>query len=193
MGVIITRMTHFYTGKGDDGYTGLLGEERVPKYHPRTEAVGALDEATAALGMARSISRSPETCEMIMTIQQDLYGLMAEVAATGDNAARFRFIDAARVSWLEDITDAVSSKVEMPKEFILPGDTPAGASIGLSRTIVRRAERRVAELIHSGVIENIELLRYLNRLSSLCFVLELWENQLAGKASPTLAKKDSPG
>jgi cob(I)alamin adenosyltransferase len=190
--VIIAGMTHFYTGKGDDGYTGLLGEGRVPKYHPRTEAVGALDEATAALGMARAISVSPETQEMIITIQQDLYGLMAEVAATGDNAARFRVIDAARVSWLEDVTDVISSKVEMPNEFILPGDTLAGASIGLSRTIVRRAERRVAELIHNGVIENIELLRYLNRLSSLCFVLELWENQLSGKASPTLAKKDSP-
>jgi cob(I)alamin adenosyltransferase len=185
-------MTHFYTGKGDDGYTGLLGEGRVPKYHPRTEAVGALDEATAALGIARAISGSSETLEMIITIQQDLYGLMAEVAATGDNPARFRVIDAARVSWLEGVTDIISSKVEMPKEFILPGDTLAGASIGLSRTIVRRAERRVAELIHNGVVENIELLRYLNRLSSLCFVLELWENQLSGKASPTLAKKDSP-
>jgi cob(I)alamin adenosyltransferase len=182
-------MTHFFTGKGDDGYTGLLGDERVPKYHPRTEAVGALDEATAALGVARSISRSPETHELIMTIQRDLYGMMAEISATGDNVARFRVIDAARVNWLEDVTNDIGAKVEMPKEFILPGDTPAGASIGLARTIVRRAERRVSELIHGGMVENSELLRYLNRLSSLCFVLELWENQLAGKASPTLAKK----
>jgi cob(I)alamin adenosyltransferase len=183
-------MTHFYTGKGDDGFTGLLGEERVPKYHPRTEAVGALDEATAALGMARSISSSPDTRAMIMTIQRDLYGLMAEISATADNAARFRSIDSARVAWLEEMADTLSSKIEIPKEFILPGDTPTGALFGLARTIVRRAERRVAELVHTGNLENLELLRYLNRLSSLCFVLELWENQLSGSASPTLAKKD---
>jgi cob(I)alamin adenosyltransferase len=183
-------MSPIYTGKGDDGYTGLLGEERVPKYHPRTEAVGTLDEATAALGVARSISHSSDTHELIKTIQRDLYGMMAEISATGDNVARFQFIDADRVGWLEDMTNNISSKVEMPKEFILPGDTPSGASVGLARTVVRRAERRVSELIHSGVVENGELLRYLNRLSSLCFVLELWENQLAGKASPTLAKED---
>jgi cob(I)alamin adenosyltransferase len=185
-------MTHFFTGKGDDGYTGLLGEGRVPKYHPRTEAVGAIDEATAALGVARSSSSSPDTREMIMSIQRDLYGLMAEVSATADNAARFRFVDASRVAWLEETTDAISSKVEMPNEFILTGDSPAGALIGLARTIVRRAERRVAELIHNDLIENGELLRYLNRLSSLCFVLELWENQLAGNDLPTQAKKDPP-
>jgi len=184
------RMTRFYTGKGDDGFTGLLGDERVPKYHPRTEAVGALDEATAALGVARATSQNKDAREMILTIQRDLYGLMAEVSATPENASRFRSIETTRVAWLEEMTDAISSQVEMPKEFILPGDTPAGASMGLARTIVRRAERRVAELVHSGLVENIEILRYLNRLSSLCFVLELWENQLAGKAHPTLAKKD---
>jgi cob(I)alamin adenosyltransferase len=185
-------MSHFFTGKGDDGFTGLLGNERVPKYHPRTEAVGALDEANAALGIARSMSGSPDSSEMIITIQRDLYGLMAEISATTENVARFRTIDAARVTWLEEMTDAISSKVNMPNEFILSGDTPAGASIGLARTIVRRAERRVAELVHTGLIENKELLRYLNRLSSFCFVLELWENQIAGRSLPTLAKKDPP-
>jgi cob(I)alamin adenosyltransferase len=163
------RMSHFFTGKGDDGFTSLLGDERVPKYHPRTEAVGALDEATAALGLVRSISQNQDTHEMILTIQRDLYGLMAEVSATPDNAARFRIIDTSRVAWLEEMTVNISSQIDMPKEFILPGDTPTGALMGLSRTIVRRAERRVAELIHSGSIENIEVLRYLNRLSSLCF------------------------
>lgn len=183
-------MTHFYTRKGDDGYTGLLGDERVPKYHLRMEAVGALDEATAALGVARSTSHSQEICELVLTIQRDLYGLMAEISATPDNAERFRHIDAGRVTWLEAMTDATSSKIELPKEFILPGDTHAGAFFGLSRTIIRRAERRVAELQHSGEIENPDILRYLNRLSSLCFVLELWENQLDGKPNPTLAKED---
>ena len=184
-------MTHFYTRKGDDGYTGLLGDERVPKYHLRMEAIGALDEATSALGVARSSSHSTDTNKMVLTIQRDLYGLMAEIAATPDNAARFRVIDAGQVTWLEEMTDATSSKIELPKEFILPGDTQTGAFFALSRTIVRRAERRVAELYHSGAIENPEILRYLNRLSSLCFVLELWENHQTGKPTPTLAKGDS--
>jgi uncharacterized protein len=75
-------MTHFYTGKGDDGYTGLLGEGRVPKYHPQPEAVGTVDEATSALGVARSICQAPDIPELVMSIQRDLYGLMAEVSAT---------------------------------------------------------------------------------------------------------------
>lgn len=183
-------MSNFYTRTGDDGYTGLLGEGRVPKYHPQTEAVGAVDEATAALGMARAICQVPETGFLILTAQRDLYHLMSEVAAKPENAARFRIIDAGRVAWLEENTDKISSMLEMPREFILPGDSPAGAAIAVARTLVRRAERRVAELFHQRIIENQELLRYLNRLSSLCFVLELLENAAAGKSGPTLAKED---
>ena len=188
LSVIITFMTRFYTGKGDDGYTGLLGEGRVPKYHPKTETLGAVDEATAALGMARSLCRAPGIPELIMTVQRDLYGLMAEVSATAENVARFRVIDAGRVGWLEERTDDFSKSVEIPKDFVLPGDSPGGAAFSLARTIVRRAERRVAELLHSGEIENKQLLKYLNRLSSLCFVLELVENQSSGRSQPTLAK-----
>ena len=77
----------------------------------------------------------------------------------------------------------------MPEEFILPGDSTAGAALSLARTVVRRAERRIAQLFHEQEIENLELLRYLNRLSSLCFVLELWENQAVGNSSSTLAKE----
>ena len=181
-------MPIFYTRGGDDGTTGLLGEGRVPKHHPRTEAVGALDEATAALGMARASCLEPRTAGLILAAQRDLYHVMAEVAATKANAARFRNISAARVSWLEEQIDTLSNTVSMPGEFIVPGDTIAGATLDLARTVVRRAERRLAQLWHEGELENIELLRYLNRLSSLCFVLELVENQAAGQRSPTLAK-----
>jgi cob(I)alamin adenosyltransferase len=181
-------MSRFYTRNGDDGFTGLLGEGRVPKYHPRTETVGSVDEATAALGAARAFSQTEATAGLLLEIQRDLYHLMAEIAATTENAPRFRRIDAQRVTWLEEQTDSLSQNVEMPKEFILPGDSVSGAMLALSRTIIRRAERRVAELVHSGDIENIQILRYLNRLSSLCFVLELLENQAAGKSKPSLAK-----
>jgi cob(I)alamin adenosyltransferase len=181
-------MTKFYTKSGDDGYTGLLGEGRVPKYDPRTEAVGSLDEATAALGMARAVCKAVQTAPILLTIQRDLYHLMAEISATPENAARFRKITPERVSWLEEQTDQISTLVTLPNEFIVPGDTPEGAALALARTMIRRAERRVAYLLHQGLVENPELLRYLNRLSSLCFVLELLENQVAGKSDPTLAK-----
>ncbi len=181
-------MKSFYTRTGDDGYTGLLGEGRVPKYHPVTEAVGAIDEATAALGLARASSQLEEDAEALLTVQRDLYHLMAEVAATPENAPRFRKIDAARVAWLEQQIDCFSARVEMPKEFIVPGDTPAGAALALARTVVRRAERRVVELYHEQAIQNPQLVQYLNRLSSLCFVLELYENQAAGNITTTLAK-----
>ena len=85
-------------------------------------------------------------------------------------------------------TELLEKQVEMPREFILPGDSLAGAALDLARTIVRRAERRVAELLHHGDVNNPELLRYLNRLSSLLFVLELRENQAAGKAQTHLSE-----
>jgi cob(I)alamin adenosyltransferase len=181
-------MSSFYTRSGDDGYTGLLGEGRLPKSHPRTEAVGTVDEASAALGIARATCKSPEIINLIIAIQRDLYGLMAELSATPENVARFRLIDAERIAWLEDQSDQISNNVEIPKEFILPGDSPAGAALALARTIVRRAERRVVQLFHEGEVENVYLLQYLNRLSSLCFVLELVENKIAGRENPSLAK-----
>jgi cob(I)alamin adenosyltransferase len=186
---IIAGMPPFYTRKGDDGTTGMLGEGRLPKYHPRMEALGALDEASASLGLARAGCRAPQTAPILVRIQRDLYGLMAEVAAAPGNADRFRTIQAEHVTWLETQTDALEASVEVPKEFILPGDTPAGAALSLARAVVRRAERRLAELHDQGEVANPELLRYLNRLSSLCFVLELAENQAAGQAT-SLAKED---
>ena len=177
----------FYTAKGDDGTTGLLGEGRVPKYHVRMEAIGALDEASAAIGLARAQCSAPQTVPILLEAQRDLYKLMAEVAATPGNAQRFHFINEERVNWLEKQTDELSTVVEMPKEFILPGDTLGGATLSMARAIVRRAERCVVNLFDDEVVINPDLQRYLNRLSSLCFVLELLENQYAGKKT-SLAK-----
>lgn len=178
----------FYTRTGDDGTTGLLGEDRVSKDHPRIEALGALDEASAALGLARASCQAPQTPPILREIQRDLYRLMAEVAATPENAQKFKGIEAERVTWLEAQAETISEQVSMPKEFILPGDTPSGAALSLARAVVRRAERRVTELFRLEQLSNAELLRYLNRLSSLCFMLELLENQTAGK-STSLAKE----
>jgi cob(I)alamin adenosyltransferase len=170
-------MSPFYTRTGDDGTTGLLGEGRLPKYHPRLEALGALDEASAALGLARALCKAPQSGPILVDVQRDLYHLMAEVAATPENVQRFRTVDQTRVKWLESQADALAALISVPDEFILPGDSLAGAALALARTIVRRAERRLAELLDKGEVSNPVLLQYLNRLSSLCFALELLENQ----------------
>ncbi len=158
-------MSPLYTRTGDDGTTGLLGEGRVPKFHPRLEALGALDEATAALGLARSLCQAEQTEPLVIAIQRDLYKLMAEVAATPENAPRFRTLEPGRVQWLEAQADAIAALAPVPNEFILPGDSQAGAALSLA------------------------LLQYLNRLSSLCFALELLENQAAGKATQRARKQ----
>ncbi len=181
-------MTSFFTRGGDEGYTGVLGEGRVPKYDAVMEALGALDESSACLGVARTLCQSTKTREVVMIVQRHLYALMAEVAATPQNAERFHFIEATHVTWLEEQTEAIHQNAPTPKDFILPGDTPAGAALDLARTVVRRAERRVVELVHKGWAQNDQLVPYLNRLSSLIFVLEIYENQLAGIERPTLAK-----
>ncbi len=181
-------MAPTYTRTGDDGSTGLLGEGRLPKYHPRIETLGALDEASAALGLARALSRSQQTIAILKEIQRDLYALMAEVAATPENASRFRTLDLPRLEWLESQTDTLETQVPPPNEFILSGDSLPGAAFSLARTIVRRAERRVAELTSRSEVTNAVMLPYLNRLSSLCFLLELYENQSAGQET-SLAKK----
>jgi cob(I)alamin adenosyltransferase len=182
-------MSRFYTQTGDDGYTGLLGEGRAQKFDPRIETLGAIDEANAALGLVRTFCLAPKTSSIILTAQKDLYHMMAEIAATPENSSKFQMISAERVEWLESQVDEISKEVEVPEEFIVPGDSRAGAVIDLARTIVRRAERHVVYLYHHKLIENRQLLRYMNRLSSLCYILELLENQAAGKTQSTLARE----
>jgi cob(I)alamin adenosyltransferase len=174
--------------RGDDGTTGLLGGDRLPKSHPRIEALGTLDEASAALGMARALSQAPQTGPLLIEVQRDLYGMMAEVAATPENAGRFRTLTQPRLEWLDIQAATIASLAPAMQEFILPGASVPGAALSQARTVVRRAERRLAALLERGEITNHLLLQYLNRLSTLCFALELLENQQAGHPTP-LAKK----
>lgn len=173
-------MTPFYTRRGDDGTTGWLGSGRLPKHHPRIEALGAVDEANAALGLARALTRQPQTAAILRTIQQDLYHLMSELAASPKTAQRFRTLTEERLQWLETQIDDLLAVADPPAEFITPGETVAGAALDLARVAVRRAERRVAALWHAKEMDNPLLLQYLNRLSSLCFALELVETRAGG-------------
>ena len=173
-------MPRFFTRKGDDGTTGLLGGGRVSKHDLRPRTYGTVDEASAALGLARSLIGSEETHQVLSQVQRDLYHLMAEIAATTEEAERFSTIDANHIEWLEGQIEKFGSDFDVPSAFVLGGDTTSGAALDLARTIVRRAERLVAELQDEGELSNPYLLRYLNRLSSLCFVLLLLEDHEAG-------------
>jgi cob(I)alamin adenosyltransferase len=176
---------------GDESYTGLLGKYRVPKYDRRIEALGAVDESTAVLGLARAQARSPETSNVLLQVQRDLYTLMSEIAAAPDNVEIFRVINADRVKWVETTIAEFEGRIKMPEEFIVPGDSLPGAALDMARTVIRRAERRVVELTHTGDVLNLHLVRYLNRASSLCYTLELFENTLSGYDRPTLARDSS--
>jgi cob(I)alamin adenosyltransferase len=178
----------FYTTSGDDGTTSLLGEGRVKKYHPRPEAYGTVDEVQAALGMARASMQDREAAEIVLQTQRDLYHLMAELAATREAASKFRTINADRVRWLEEHTDHFGERLHLPREFTVSGDSQAGAALDLARTVVRRAERMVVRLYDDNLIENRDLIRYLNRLSALCFVLSRYEDALSGQSEVKLAK-----
>jgi cob(I)alamin adenosyltransferase len=179
--------TVFYTRKGDSGYTDLLGD-RVPKYHARPETYGTIDEATSFLGLARAMVTTDRSREIILQIQRDLYLMMAELAfAPGMDQHKFEMTN-EHVLWLEQQTDALSEEVELPPHFIIPGDTIPGAALDSARGIIRRAERLAVRLFHDEEIKNEELLAYLNRLSSLLFILARFEDHSAG-ITPTKAKQ----
>jgi cob(I)alamin adenosyltransferase len=167
-----TVMAKVTTGTGDSGYTGLLGEQRVPKDDPRMETLGTVDEATSALGLARATTSDSKVKEIIYQIQQELYLLMGELATPPEHYAHMGLrMTPEHVQRLEQIEEALKQAVDIPNKFIIPGDTPVGAALDLARTIIRRAERLAVGLWRAGTIENSEVIRYLNRLSDLVFIL----------------------
>lgn len=173
------------TKTGDTGMTGVLGPERLPKEAPRIEALGAVDEASSALGLARAWCDGPYVYEVLVRMQRQLYALMAELATTTahTDAIGLRIV-ADDVTWLERTQDELLSRVRIPGYFILPGDTQAGATLDFARATVRRAERAVSGLFHSGDLTNGEALRYLNRLSDLLFVLARVAETANGGSTP---------
>lgn len=165
-------MAKVTTGTGDTGYTGLLGDQRVPKYDPRPDTFGTVDEATSALGVARAATLDETAREVILHMQRDLYVLMAELATLPENQSAIGMaISADHVRWLEEVEEQLKAAVEIPNKFVIPGDSVDGAALDLARTIIRRAERMAVRLLHDGVIDNGEVIRYLNRLSDVVFIL----------------------
>ncbi len=182
-------MTPFYTGKGDTGQTGFLGSGKLSKSSPRIEAVGSLDEATAALGFARALSDSEKVKSILLKVQKQLYLMMSEISAAPDVADQCVNISENNLLWLEKQINELEDAVEMPGEFIIPGESPASSALAVARTVVRRAERRIVMLFQGGEPFKPILIAYLNRLSSLIFVLEVYDSSLSGRGI-RLAKED---
>ncbi len=180
----------WYTMAGDDGYTGVLGRDRVPKYANRPSAYGTVDELSAALGLVRAQAREPRICSLVVEVQRDLYKMMADLATLPEAATRPPWLPEERLAWLERMTDTLGDEVEMPRAFIVPGDSVGGAHLELARTVARRAERLVAQLYHDGELRDATPLKYLNRLSSLLFVMARIEDKAEGVAKYTLASEE---
>jgi cob(I)alamin adenosyltransferase len=185
-------MAKVTTGTGDAGYTSLLGEQRVPKYHPLPEAFGAVDEATSALGVARASTADATVKETILRMQQDLYVLMAELATPPEHQAAVGMrVAPEQVAWLDSLEDRPKQEVEIPNKFIIPGDSIVGAELDLARTMIRRAERQVARLTHEGAVQNPDVLRYLNRLSDAVFILARYIEAKAGGSTQAERPRDN--
>jgi cob(I)alamin adenosyltransferase len=166
-----------YTRKGDTGDTGLLfGGARVGKASPRIEAAGTVDEAVAALGLARAWLRADDPLSVLLIrLQKELFVVGAEVATHRARRARLTpgtsLVTKAMVAALEREIDALTTAHPMPVEFVVPGESQPGAALDLARSVTRRAERRVVVLAEGGDLPDSHVLRYLNRLADLLFVM----------------------
>ena len=177
-----------YTRTGDAGDTGLFGGGRVPKFHPRVEAYGDVDELNAALGLARSIESMPRIDEVLAPVQRDLFAIGALLATPDLEKMKQHLekarVDDARIAELEHAIDRGDAELEPLTAFIMPGGTPKAAALHVARTVCRRAERRVVELQEDTEIPQVVVV-YLNRLSDLLFTLARVANRRAGAGEVT--------
>jgi len=172
----MVRLTKIYTKGGDKGQTSLGDGGRVPKHTLRVAAYGTVEEANAAIGIARLHTQAVADA-MLGRIQNDLFDLGADLCQPGDDASepnRLR-VQERQVQRLEDEIDGLNVNLAPLDSFILPGGRPAAAHLHLARTIVRRAERLVSELARDEPVNPIAI-RYLNRLSDHLFVLARYVN-----------------
>lgn len=172
-----------YTRGGDTGQTSLLGGSRVPKDTLRIEVYGTVDEATSTMGLARAMTQHTDLCKEIIGIQGELIGLMAELATAPEAAAqplkiRTAPIHPAQVERLERAIDKYEAERIPSHHFVRPGGSVASAALDMARTFVRRAERRLVTLSRDEEI-NPHLIKYLNRLSDLLYVMARIDEQRA--------------
>jgi cob(I)alamin adenosyltransferase len=179
-------LTRIYTRLGDDGETHLGDMSRVSKLHPRVEAYGTVDELNAVIGVALLQPGVPEAfASWLRRVQNDLLDVGADLSVpppTDGGAARERLrVGPDYTDWLEHACDEVNTKLPPLRSFVIPGGTAAAAHLHVCRTVCRRAERRAIAVGEEG---NPEVVRYLNRLSDLLFILSRATNTEAGDGEP---------
>ncbi|UCG75555.1 MAG: cob(I)yrinic acid a,c-diamide adenosyltransferase [Gemmatimonadota bacterium] len=178
-----------YTRKGDAGMTGMLGGERVTKHDPRVEAYGAVDELNSHIGLALALGEGalPDPSR-ILQLQEDLFVIGARLAAARPKRALERGLipcfSEQRIVELEEWIDELESSLPSLDVFLLPGGSPLGAQLQVSRTVCRRAERAISRLLTTQPDLGEIILPYLNRLSDLLFVLARAANHQAGVPDP---------
>ena len=173
-----------YTRKGDDGTTGLLYGGRVRKDTPTIGANGAVDEAQAFIGLARAeVARGSEVDVILTGAEHDLWVLMAELATAPGNRHKLTpgtsLVTAEMVTQLETVVDGLAGRFEPPHEFVIPGQARVPALLDVARTVVRRAER----LALAAAAPDSHVVPYLNRLSSLLWVMARWQEH--GESLPS--------
>lgn len=178
-----------YTGTGDAGETGLYGGQRVGKDDVRVEAYGTVDEANAILGVAAThLEPASELHTLLLRLQSELFTVGADLATPLEREAQagksiVPRTEPAHSTALEALIDQFEAELEPLRQFILPGGSAAAAALHHARTVVRRAERQVVALYHEEADSmNLEVIRYLNRMADLLFVLARVANHRAGVA-----------
>ncbi len=175
------------TRTGDDGTTGLLGDLRVPKTDSRVVALGEVDEATSALGVARAACRAAGLTrihDLLLGFQNDLYALMGDIATTPEARPKIgQYLSDAQLEALDALVMSLRQEVQIGARFIVPGDQSASAAIDLARAVTRRAERAVIPLAQQNWLPGTTPQRYLNRLSDVLFLLGRLADSELGDAS----------
>ncbi len=178
----MVRLNKIYTRTGDDGTTGLVDGSRLPKHAPRMEAIGAVDEANSAIGLAVCALGTSPHAAVLTRIQNDLFDLGADLATPGEDFTpgemTLRLVS-SQAEWLESEIDAVNDHLEPLRSFILPGGSEGAARVHVARAAARRAERAATALAAADPV-NPAALAYINRLSDYLFVLARAVNADAG-------------
>ena len=172
----MVKLNKIYTRTGDDGTTGLVDGSRLPKHSPRMDAIGAVDEANSALGLAAAALAGSDHAEALFRIQNDLFDLGADLATPAGDGDDFTpsemvlRIVPGQVGWLEQAIDAINENLEPLTSFVLPGGSEQAARLHVARASVRRAERKMTHMAQDSAT-NPQALAYINRLSDYLFVL----------------------
>jgi cob(I)alamin adenosyltransferase len=171
------KLDKIYTRTGDEGKTSLGDGSRLPKFHLRVTAYGGIDEANSVLGLANLHIANTEVLKLLRHIQNDLFDVGADLCQPErpDKTQSALRITDEQVTWLENCIDRFNANLEPLTSFVLPGGSPASAHLHHARTVIRRAERDVVRLAAEERV-NDTVLRYVNRLSDLLFVLARFMN-----------------